>query len=207
MTLFNIGVGLASILLSFSGEYNKAAGLIIVSVVVDSFDGYVARKLGTTSKLGSYLDTISDFLSFGVAASVLMSMVYDLNPLVTVIYVVASAKRLHHFMKTKTPGFFFGVPTTVSGGFLATIVLVRPEISTPEELTIVMSWVVFSLSLLMLTRQKYYRIEFRKRRTITLLMGSFLSIFALNSDFAIRILLFLMLSYIAFGWFKIREPK
>jgi CDP-diacylglycerol---serine O-phosphatidyltransferase len=205
MTLFNVGVGLAAIFLAISGEYGKSAGLILVSVIVDTFDGYVARMLQSTSKFGGYMDTVSDFLAFAIAASILMVKAYDVNFVIGGIFLLSSVLRLLIFMKTKNPQFFWGVPTTVSGGLIATLVILRPASLPANELSVWMSALMIILSLLMLSKRKYYRVEIRRRRTITLLVAVFMSLFAVNSMLLILILSLMFLTYIAFGWLRISE--
>jgi CDP-diacylglycerol--serine O-phosphatidyltransferase len=201
MTIFNIAIGLASILLSLSGEYVKAAGLIIVSVIVDCFDGYVARLLRSTSRIGGYMDVLSDFISFGLATAILMYKVFNIHSSVVVFYVFSSGFRLIYFMKTKNKSFFNGVPTTTSGGFLAS--------TTIYHLfdTVTANYVVLILSLLMLSQIKYYRIDLSGRRTISTLLAIMLALFVLDFMLAVRAISFVFLGYIAFGWLKIREVK
>jgi CDP-diacylglycerol---serine O-phosphatidyltransferase len=201
MTLFNIAAGIASIMLGLGGEYGKAAGLIIVSVIVDCFDGYVARMFNSTSKFGGYMDTISDFLAFGVSASILMLKVYSLNIVLAVIFTLASAFRLLYFMKTKNSKFFFGLPTTTAGGFIATIVILKPPLPFNASLLMI------GLSLLMLSRIKYYRIDFSNKKTLTFILAVFLYLFVLDLNLAVWGVLTVFLAYILFGWLRIREVK
>jgi CDP-diacylglycerol---serine O-phosphatidyltransferase len=207
MTLCNVGVGIAAIMLALSGDFDKSAGLIIISVIVDSLDGVVARMVGSTSKLGSYLDTVSDFLSFAVAAGILLVKAFGVSWVIGVLFVLASMARLIIFMRTKTPGCFLGVPTTVAGGFIASVVLIHPAELERPEMSFVMSAVAVLLSLLMLTRKRYYRIEFKKRKTITLILAVLSYVYVLNQSIFFRICAFIFLFYIAFGWLRIREPR
>ena len=47
---------------------------IIVAAVLDALDGRVARRLGVTSRFGAELDSLSDFLCFGVAPALVLYM-------------------------------------------------------------------------------------------------------------------------------------
>lgn len=202
MTLFNIGAGLASIMLGLWGEYDKAAGLIIVSVIVDTFDGYVARMFNSTSKFGGYLDTVSDFLSFGVASPLLMYEVYDVSLPAAVFFTLASAARLIYFMRTKNPRFFHGLPTTVAGGFIATIVILKPQLPVEPRLLILLL-----AGLMLMIKLKYYRVDFSSKKTLTIILAVFMYLFVLDLTLAMWAVLFVFLSYILFGWLKIREVK
>jgi CDP-diacylglycerol---serine O-phosphatidyltransferase len=207
MTLFNIMVGLAAILFSISHEYEKAAGLILVSVIVDSFDGYVARMLKSTSKFGGYMDTVSDFLAFALAAAILMMNEFGVHPLAAAFFVFASVFRLWYFMKTKNVTHFFGVPTTVAGGLLATIAILRPQMGGDGQMSALMSIVMVILSALMLVRWKYYRIEIRKRRTLTLVAAGLMSLLAISYYLFMFAAFCLFVCYIFFGWLPFFRRK
>ncbi|MFH1054826.1 MAG: CDP-alcohol phosphatidyltransferase family protein [Candidatus Altiarchaeota archaeon] len=201
MTLFNIAVGLASIMLTLSGEYEKAAGMIIVSVIVDTFDGYVARLFNSTSRFGVYMDTVSDFLSFGIAAPLLMVRTFDVSLLVACFFTLSSAFRLVYFVRTKNPKFFYGLPSTVAGGFLATLAILKPHLPLPV-------WVLmFLLSLMMLSRIKYYRLDLRSKRTLSMILAVFMYLFVLDLMLAVNAVMATFLGYILFGWLKIKEVK
>jgi CDP-diacylglycerol---serine O-phosphatidyltransferase len=207
MTLFNILIGFAAIFYSIRHEYATAGGLILMSVLVDSFDGYIARMLKATSRFGSYMDTVSDFLAFSLATSILMVNQFNVNPLVAALFVMASVARLIYFMKTKNSTHFFGVPTTVAGGLLATISMLNPKMDSDYDLGISMTLLVLILSALMLSKKKYYRIEIKKRRTLTFTIAVMVSLLAVNARLFIVSLLCLFLFYILFGWMRFFRKK
>ncbi len=198
VTLFNISLGFASILLTHSGEYEKAAGLILASALIDSFDGYLARKLNSTSKIGGYLDTVSDFISFGVATAYVMMRVFDVHLLLAFLYVFCAGYRLCYFMRHKTSTFFYGIPTTAAGGFLATVVILRSQSPFNDIL-------MFAISLLMISRRKYNKVVIKNRRNLTLLLSVYISLFVLDYRLCIEALWYTFFFYIVFGWMKIRD--
>lgn len=67
ITITSLCLGLTSVRLSFEGEFEKAALLILTSGLMDFLDGKTARLLKVKSKLGEFLDSLSDMVSFGVA--------------------------------------------------------------------------------------------------------------------------------------------
>ena len=71
-TAANALFGGLSIMMSISGEYHVAAICILIAMAADAFDGRVARALGTAGPMGVELDSLSDDISFGVAAGALM---------------------------------------------------------------------------------------------------------------------------------------
>ena len=71
-TAANALFGGLSIMMSISGEYHVAAICILFAMAADAFDGRVVRALGTAGPMGVELDSLSDDISFGVAAGALM---------------------------------------------------------------------------------------------------------------------------------------
>lgn len=61
--LFSGCVGAVHLLL---GDYQTTAICIILSLVLDFFDGFVARALKANSNLGTQLDSLADMVSFGL---------------------------------------------------------------------------------------------------------------------------------------------
>lgn len=72
VTMSALGFGVSSINMALWGEWKWAVAFIFFSMIFDFFDGLVARKLGVSSKFGAELDSLSDFVSFGVAPGILM---------------------------------------------------------------------------------------------------------------------------------------
>lgn len=72
VTILGLCAGLTSIRLVFSEHYELAAALIVLAALVDGLDGLLARKLKATSSFGAELDSLADFLNFGVAPGLLV---------------------------------------------------------------------------------------------------------------------------------------
>ena len=72
VTLMAAASGVTSIRYSCQGHWRTAVLAILVACVLDGLDGRVARMLRATSKLGAELDSLSDFVSFGVAPAILV---------------------------------------------------------------------------------------------------------------------------------------
>ncbi|MBI1189531.1 MAG: CDP-diacylglycerol O-phosphatidyltransferase [Tepidisphaera sp.] len=72
LTTLALCCGLASLHFSLRGEWEKAMGAIVLSGVFDALDGRAARLLHVTSGFGAVLDSLSDFLAFGVAPAMLL---------------------------------------------------------------------------------------------------------------------------------------
>lgn len=72
LTFMAAAFGITSIRYSCAGDWKRAAVYILISCFLDGIDGRVARLLRATSKLGAELDSLSDFVSFGVAPAMLL---------------------------------------------------------------------------------------------------------------------------------------
>ena len=64
-TLGNLFSGCVGIVHLFSGDYQTTAICIIISLVLDFFDGFIARAMNSSSNLGGQLDSLADMVSFG----------------------------------------------------------------------------------------------------------------------------------------------
>jgi len=70
VTLMAAASGVTSIRYSCQGHWRTAVIAIFIACVLDGLDGRVARMLRATSKLGAELDSLADFVSFGVAPAI-----------------------------------------------------------------------------------------------------------------------------------------
>ena len=75
-TFINLSCGIISILCTFEKNYLFASFFILIAALVDRYDGRIARWLNVSSELGKELDSLADLVSFGVAPSILMFLMY-----------------------------------------------------------------------------------------------------------------------------------
>ena len=66
VTLLAICIGLFAIKFSFQGKYIESAALVVLAAFFDAIDGRLARFLNSTSKFGGQLDSLADFMNFGI---------------------------------------------------------------------------------------------------------------------------------------------
>lgn len=129
ITLLALCLGLTAIRLGYEGRLVPAVAAIIVAAVLDGVDGRVARLLKGTSRFGAELDSLADFLNFGVApALVLHSFVlHDVRAVgwvAAMIFSIAMALRLARFNaaldEPNKPDwqkdFFTGMPAPAGAG-------------------------------------------------------------------------------------------
>jgi CDP-diacylglycerol--serine O-phosphatidyltransferase len=122
VTLLALCAGLTSIRMAVETHYEFAVAFIAVAAALDGIDGRMARFLKSTSRFGAELDSITDFLNFGVAPAILL-YVWALGELRSVgwmaalIFSICAALRLARFnaaLDDHRPDwhakFFVGVP-------------------------------------------------------------------------------------------------
>ena len=132
LTLGGVCLGISSIKFSIDGNYNLAVTLILLAAILDALDGRVARLIKGTSEFGKELDSLTDFVSFGIAP-VLILYFWDLNNYgklgwaIALIYSVCCVLRLARFNLTKNENdqewknnFFEGVPSPAGGLLILT---------------------------------------------------------------------------------------
>lgn len=71
-TLANLFSGIIGVIHLLDGDYKTAALCIILSLILDFFDGFVARALKSNSNLGVQLDSLADMVSFGLLPGLAM---------------------------------------------------------------------------------------------------------------------------------------
>jgi CDP-diacylglycerol---serine O-phosphatidyltransferase len=130
LTLLALCAGMTAIRLALADKYQSAAAAIIIAGVLDTLDGRIARLLKSTSPFGAQLDSLSDFVSFGVAPAVLlylwtMAQLSSLGWALVLLFGVCCALRLARFntqLGAELPpyayNFFTGVPAPAGAGLV-----------------------------------------------------------------------------------------
>ena len=127
LTLGGVCLGISSIKFAFDGNFSLAVIFIILAAILDALDGRIARLIKGTSEFGKELDSLTDFVSFGIAP-VLLLYFWELNNYgklgwaITLIYSVCCVLRLARFNLTKVDkakewknNYFEGIPSPAGG--------------------------------------------------------------------------------------------
>ena len=127
MSMLNLVFGIFCIYFAVQGKFIVSAAMVMVSVLLDAFDGRAARYFNCQSELGKNLDSLCDLVGFGVAPGFLLY--YFIKPLLgefalifTVVFALCGAYRLARFNVLNIHDYYVGVPITFAGlavGFLA----------------------------------------------------------------------------------------
>ncbi len=123
MTIAAICAGLTAIRFGFQADFERAVRLILLAAVLDGLDGRIARMLKSESKIGAELDSLADFLNFGVAPALIVH-VWALQEwrgagwMAVLVYAICCVLRLARFNVTSKEGdeaadkgFFVGIPS------------------------------------------------------------------------------------------------
>ncbi|HEX6958750.1 MAG TPA: CDP-diacylglycerol--serine O-phosphatidyltransferase [Ferrovibrio sp.] len=145
LTIIALCAGLTAIRFALLEQWKFAVGAIAVAALFDALDGRVARLLKGASKFGAELDSLSDFLSFGVAPAIVLYF-WTLNDLghgntgwlVVLAFSVCTALRLARFNTALddpdkpvwTGSFFTGVPAPAGAGLALLFLIVSLEIDS-----------------------------------------------------------------------------
>lgn len=136
LTLANLGAGCIAILSVVKGDFTLAAILLLVALVCDFLDGFVARLLKVHSELGKQLDSLADMVTFGVLPGFVLFKLFEMAkfgsepiaewvPYLAFLVPLFSALRLAKFnIDTRQSDFFIGLPTPAHALFIFSIALV-----------------------------------------------------------------------------------
>jgi len=123
ITLLALCAGLTAIRMAFEDRYTLALAAIVFAAILDGIDGRLARLLKGTSRFGAELDSLADFVNFGVAPALILYFwgLHDLKSagwIAAMVFAISAGLRLARFnVMIEDPdrpawanNFFVGVP-------------------------------------------------------------------------------------------------
>lgn len=166
ITLLALCAGLTAIRVAFEGRLELALAAIVFAALLDGIDGRVARMLKGTSKFGAELDSLADFVNFGVAPALILyfwglSEIKSVGWIAALVFAICAALRLARFNvmiddpnKPDWAGnFFTGIPAP-AGAITVLLPIYLNFLGLPLNLGVV--WVAFFyclfIALLMVSR-------------------------------------------------------
>lgn len=170
-TLLGLCAGLTSIRMGIEGRFDLALAAIVFAACLDGLDGRIARLLKASSRFGAELDSLADFVNFGVAPAFLvftwgLGTMKSAGWICVMIFSLASALRLARFnaaMDDDKPkwqsNFFTGMPTPA-----AAICVLLPvyldhlgfdAIKSPAGLMLVLAYTLFLAFMMVSTIPTY----------------------------------------------------
>ena len=221
LTLGGVCLGISSIKFSIDGNFSLAVTLILFAAILDALDGRIARLIKGTSEFGKELDSLTDFVSFGIAP-VFILYFWELNTYgklgwaISLIYSVCCVLRLARFNLTKVENqqewknnFFEGVPSP-AGGILILLPLIYEltDFSFNFEVRQFTPFLTILIALLLVSKiptLSFKKISTSSKTTIFLLLAAgliFISLLFYTFEtlliFGILYLLFIPISFFIF---------
>lgn len=143
VTISSLCVGFSSIRFALESKWEAAVLCIVIAAFLDGIDGRIARILGATSHFGAELDSLCDFVNFGVVPAILLycwsfsdSGFKLFAWVVVLLYVVCMSLRLARFNTglidkdsvALSKKFFIGVPAPVGAMLLIIPIIISFDI-------------------------------------------------------------------------------
>jgi len=182
-TMGNVVCGFLAILSAFEGDITTACWWIILAAFLDGLDGKIARLSRSTSNFGVELDSLADFLSFGVAPAVIvyvvkLSSMGKSGWVIGVVYIMAASYRLARYnllASTEEKKRFLGLPTPGAALALVSYVIFSYEVWGNLEYSQYLVTMIILFSALMVSQIEYDampdRFRSRKNRIKLLVMS------------------------------------
>jgi CDP-diacylglycerol--serine O-phosphatidyltransferase len=172
VTLLALCLGMTAIRLAMEGSIEWAVSAIAGAAVLDGLDGRIARALKGTSRFGAELDSLADFIDFGVAPAFILFMA-ELHPaksfgwVASLLFAMACALRLARFnvmlddpdQPAWRKNFFVGMPAPAGAivGLLPIYLRFAFGLGEPATRTAVFeSLYVLAIALLMASRVPHF---------------------------------------------------
>jgi len=163
ITLLAICAGLTAIRLSIEGRMELAVAAIVFAAVLDGVDGRVARMIKGQSKFGAELDSLADFVNFGVAPGLILYFwqlheIHNGGWIAAMVFAISGGLRLARFNATMddpnkpafATNFFTGVPapagaiTVLLPVYLAFLGLPKPHPTLTALYTLLIAFLMVS---------------------------------------------------------------
>ena len=187
LTLIGVCLGISSIKFALDGNFTLAILFIVIAAILDALDGRVARMIKGTSEFGKELDSLTDFVSFGVAP-VFVIYFWELNELgrigwlLVLLFSVCCVLRLARFNLTKFEGneewkmnFFQGIPSPAGGCIvLFPIMYELSSFSNLFQIKGLSPYLVVLASILLISKVptfSFKKIAVQRQMTLFLLLG------------------------------------
>lgn len=210
-TMGNVVCGFLAILSTVEGQATTACWFIVLAGFLDLLDGKIARFSGGTSDFGVELDSLADFLSFGIAPALLVhTLVLERMGkwfwIVSIIFIMAAAYRLARYnlmADTEEKKDFLGLPVPAAAFGIVSFVIFSYRIWHSLQYSEVLVTMIILFAFLMVSHVEYETVPDRfdtPKGRVRLAILVFAGILLLFNP---RLLLFPLLSlYILWGMIK-----
>jgi CDP-diacylglycerol--serine O-phosphatidyltransferase len=208
-TAASIFSGVFSIISAINGNFEKAAWLIMLSLIFDGLDGRIARLTNTCSKFGVEFDSLADIVAFGVAPALLMYLFVGdefgrFGIVASALFVIFGAIRLARFnvmSVSSEPSVFIGVPIPTAAVFVSLLVLLFQKYGFHNDYGLILIFLSILVSLLMISNIRYpsfKKIDFSPKHAMKFFVIILLTLFVIFM-YPIEGFSFIFILYISYG--------
>lgn len=224
ITLLNLFFGCIAVLLLVENnvEIHYVFILTLICLILDFFDGLIARYYNSQSKIGIQLDSLSDMVSFGLVPGIIIynlfiqapssyvgSILSSVVPFFSFLVTIASAIRLAKFNISKSnSNFFKGLPTPANTILIYSIAIIVSDNNKIADLFLNYSsltlLVLVSSSLLICNLKllsfkfKNFKLKGNRRRIFILLISAVLMYMLSFYSLPLILILYIVVSIFTF---------
>jgi len=226
ITLLALCAGLTAIRVAVEGKLDLALAAIVFAALLDGIDGRIARMLKGTSRFGAELDSLADFVNFGVAPALILYFwgLHELKSagwIVALVFAICAGLRLARFnVMIDDPNkpvwagnFFTGIPAP-AGAITVLLPIYLSFLDVP--VTLITIWLSFfytlAIAFLMVSRLPVFSGKrVGKRVPPEMVLPVFVMVvlfFAMLVSYPWQVLTVGTLAYLAclpLGWMSYRE--
>ena len=187
LTIIGVCLGISSIKFALDENYSLAVIFIVFASILDALDGRIARLIKGTTEFGKELDSLTDFVSFGIAPAFILYF-WELKNYgkigwaITLIFSVCCVLRLARFNLIKISedtdwklNYFEGVPSPAGAGLaLLPLIYELSELKFNLDIKSTTPFVVVIVALLLISKIPTFslkKIKISSQLTIFLLFG------------------------------------
>ena len=159
ITLLAMCAGLTAIRMAFENRYVLALAAIVFAAILDGIDGRLARFLKGTSRFGAELDSLSDFVNFGVAPALILYFwgLHDLKSagwIAAMVFAICAGLRLARFnvmiddpdRPAWASNFFVGMPAP-AGAITVLLPIYAVFLGLPRSAFLIWLTLVYTLAI------------------------------------------------------------
>lgn len=223
-TFISLTFGLTAIKFAFEDKWEISVSLIVFASFLDNIDGKLARLLKTNSDFGVELDSLSDFISFGIAPAIIVylwtkSLFLESSWAIVIFYAICSSSRLAKFNlanfennnDSKKMKFFSGISTPAAAGLTLLPMMIyfrfSPHLPVNE---IIIKFYLFVPAILMISNIPTYSlkgVKFEKKlmSLLIIILASILSLLLTDFWLAMIIIIIVYFLSIPFAIYEFRK--
>ncbi|MDR3462689.1 MAG: phosphatidylcholine/phosphatidylserine synthase [Beijerinckiaceae bacterium] len=224
VTLLALSMGLTSIRFAVEGKFDYAVYAVLIAAILDGLDGRLARAIRGTSRFGAELDSLADFIDFGVAPAFILyfsslQQIKSFGWFAAVVFAIAAALRLARFnVMLDNPDkpawhahFFTGMPAPAGAivGLLPLYLQLSTEIPAGFKLPVgVEIGYVILVAFLMASRVPHFsgkKIGRIPREYVIVVLFAVAALLVLIATFPLEVMVAISLVYLASVPFAIRR--